>query len=336
MKKKYNFDTFRLIAAFMIVAIHTYPLTILSENIDYIFTRVLFRIAVPFFFMITGYFVLPVALKEKEKLKTYTLKITKIYGISMLIFLPLNLYNHYFSNTNWVGILKDIFVNGTFYHLWYFPALLLGIWITYYLLKIKNKRIKISVFLLLYMIGLFGDSYYGLIKNISFIEPLYHFIFYIFDYTRNGIFYAPIFLGIGYLVANKEITLEKKHKIYLFISFLLLLLEGTLLHHYGIPRHNSMYISLIPLSILLFSFLIKTKEQTNKKQRNLATWIYILHPFFIVIVRLFAKIVHLESILVENSIVHYVLVAISTTCFLLLVDYGKEWLKRKKLKERNE
>ena len=75
MKKKYNFDTFRLIAAFMIVAIHTYPLTILSENIDYIFTRVLFRIAVPFFFMITGYFVLPVALKEKEKLRKENFKL---------------------------------------------------------------------------------------------------------------------------------------------------------------------------------------------------------------------------------------------------------------------
>ena len=63
------------------------------------------------------------------------------------------------------------------------------------LLSFKNKkqRIKISVFLLLYMIGLFGDSYYGLIKNISFIEPLYHFIFYIFDYTRNGIFFALSF-----------------------------------------------------------------------------------------------------------------------------------------------
>ncbi len=333
MKKKITIDTFRIIAALMIVAIHTYPLTTINENIDYIITRVLFRIAVPFFLMVTGYFIIPASLKNKETLKKYTLKIAKIYAISILIFLPLNLYNHYFTNTSWIGILKDIFINGTFYHLWYFPALLLGLWITYFLLKIKNNKIKISSFLLLYSIGLFGDSYYGFIKDISFLEPIYHFIFSLFDYTRNGIFYTPIFLGIGYLISQKEIKIENKHKVLLVLNFILLIVEGTLLYFYEKQKHSSMYISLITLSYLLFLFLIQIKNRTSSKQRNLATWIYILHPFFIVVNRFIAKKIHLESILVKNSMIQYIAVVFSTICFIQIIDYGKQWMKKKHAKE---
>jgi len=135
MLKKLNLDIFRFIAALMIVAIHIYPLAVFNQNVDYFFTRVIFRIGVPLFLMITGFFVLPKALKDKNKLKDYTFKILKIYILSILIFLPINIYSGTFKNLDIINVLKDIFINGTMYHLWYFPALILGIWITYFLLK---------------------------------------------------------------------------------------------------------------------------------------------------------------------------------------------------------
>ena len=51
-------EIFRILAAFLVVAIHTSPLTIYSVTADFILTRVIARVAVPFFFMVTGYFVL--------------------------------------------------------------------------------------------------------------------------------------------------------------------------------------------------------------------------------------------------------------------------------------
>ena len=51
-------DYFRLIAAFMVIAIHTSPLSVRNEGIDFLITYCVGRIAVPFFFMTTGYFVL--------------------------------------------------------------------------------------------------------------------------------------------------------------------------------------------------------------------------------------------------------------------------------------
>ena len=49
-------DDFRLIAAVLVIAIHTSPLASVSAIGDFWLTRVLARIAVPFFFMVTGKF----------------------------------------------------------------------------------------------------------------------------------------------------------------------------------------------------------------------------------------------------------------------------------------
>ena len=65
---KYNgIDCFRLIAAFLIIAIHIGPLSSINNTLDFGFTYVLCRIAVPFFLMTTGYFILyPVAVEGND------------------------------------------------------------------------------------------------------------------------------------------------------------------------------------------------------------------------------------------------------------------------------
>ena len=71
-------DYFRLIAAFMVIAIHTSPLSVWNEGIDFLITYCVGRIAVPFFFMTTGYFVLaPYVLsnfKKKSPIHKYLVK----------------------------------------------------------------------------------------------------------------------------------------------------------------------------------------------------------------------------------------------------------------------
>ena len=44
-------DAFRIVAALLVVSIHTAPLSDLSPTADFILTRVVARVAVPFFFM---------------------------------------------------------------------------------------------------------------------------------------------------------------------------------------------------------------------------------------------------------------------------------------------
>ena len=319
MNKILNLDFARLIAAILIVAIHIFPFYTINTTLDFIFTHVICRIGVPLFLMITGYFVIPKALKNINVLKKYTINIIKIYLLCILLYLPINIYAGYeFSIAN---ILKDIFIEGAFYHLWYFPALILGIWILYFLVKNFKTNVVFIISIILYLIGLFGDSYYYL--NNEFFLNIYNKIFTIFDYTRNGLFYVPIFLFLGYFLNNKKT--DKTKSLYLFIVFyLLMIVEGLILHNFNLQKHDSMYLMLIPTMYFLFSFLITYKGK-NIKYRNMATTIYIFHPFFIVVVRFIAKIFNLEEILVYNNLIHYIVVVIISIIFALIINKVKKY-----------
>lgn len=74
-KKSYaGIDDFRLIAALLIVAIHTSPLASFSETGDFILTRIFARVAVPFFFTTSGFFLVSRYTYNAEKLGAFVKK----------------------------------------------------------------------------------------------------------------------------------------------------------------------------------------------------------------------------------------------------------------------
>lgn len=325
MKKQITLDKFKIICAILIIAIHTYPFLSINENLDFIFTHVFCRIGVPFFLMVTGFFVLPKALDNRKALIKYTVKIIKIYAICILLYLPINIYAGKFSGIGATGILKELFISGTFYHLWYFPALILGIWITYFLIKHLKGNIAIFICTILYIIGLFGDSYYGIAQKSDILRNIYNIIFNIFDYTRNGLFYVPIFIILGYNMKHIKLNLSKSTNIvFIFISLILMICEGAILHYFDLQKWDSMYIMLIPTMILIFNLIMQNNNENNKHLRNISTVIYIVHPISIIVVRGVAKVLKLQEIMINNSIVHYLLVVIITVLFSIVFEKIKE------------
>ncbi len=325
--KKINLDVARLLAAFMIVAIHVYPFEFLNPTLDLIITRVIFRIAVPLFLMITGFYILPKSLNNKKELIHYTIKILKLYGLCILLYLPINLYTHSFQNLTVLTFFKEICFNGTFYHLWYFPSILLGIWITFFIIKKCNWKWSAILVLILYLLGLLGDSYYGLII-LTPLKTIYETLFHLFDYTRNGIFYVPVFLWIGYSISKINPTSNPKKNGFLFLFFLMLMtLEGTILNHFGIPKHTSMYLFLLPTSYFLF-LTLKNMSQTEQKDfRNISMIIYIWHPIFILILNKLGKII--PNPIFQNSLLFYIIVSLLTYWFAWFYNKIKKTLKMK-------
>ena len=162
-------DRFRLLAAALVVAIHTSPLATCSALGDFWLTRVLGRVAVPFFLMVSGYF-----LAEKGWRNTWTFwkKTAVLYGVCVLLYLPLNLYAGQLDG----DFLRRLVTDGTFYHLWYFPGLLLGVPIARFLCR-RGLRVALPAAGLLYLIGLGGDSYYGLTAQVSALKTAYDILF---------------------------------------------------------------------------------------------------------------------------------------------------------------
>lgn len=305
-------DYFRMIAAVLIVAIHTSPLASFSATGDFIFTRIIARVAVPFFLVTSGFFLISRYSYNADKLRKFIKKTALIYAAAIVIYIPINIYNGYFSEDNLLPkIIKDIVFDGTLYHLWYLPAAIVGAVIAWYLVKQWAYRKAFAVTLVLYIVGLFGDSYYGIAENIPSLNSFYHLIFQVSDYTRNGIFFAPIFFVLGgYISDNKDKLSFKKSIIGFTTCFSLMFAEALTLHRFELQRHDSMYVFLLPSICFLFYFLMHFKGKNRAQLRTISLIIYIIYPFVIVLIRLFAKITHLQNALVENSLIHYLLVCI--------------------------
>lgn len=333
---KYNgIDCFRLIAAFLIIAIHIGPLSSINNTLDFGFTYVLCRIGVPFFLMTTGYFILyPVAVEGNDNSRFVTfLKDTLIlYVVSVILYLPVNIYSGAFNKSFSIwGIIKSFFFDGTFYHLWYLPAVLIGCIFVYLLCKKVNIKNVFIISLFLYLIGLFGDSYYGFIENIHFINSFYDIVFKVTSFTRNGIFYAPVFLVLGMVLRKVKCNMQFKSKVIFFvISMSLMLMEGLLLHYFDIQRHTSMYIFLLPSMFFFFQILLDIKGNRYKDLRNISMYIYIIHPAFIIAVRMFAKVFGSMSVLIDNSMLNYLIVSILSFLFAVIFNILFTKYKEKK------
>ncbi|OME94771.1 MULTISPECIES: acyltransferase family protein [Paenibacillus] len=347
MTSKTNYgglDWLKFFVAFLVIANHTSPVGSFNPQLDFLISGVLTRIAVPIFFMSTGFFYFRKwtgdRLHDRKALYGYLKKIGKLYATVILIYIPLNVYTGYFTNEfTLYSLLRDIIFDGTFYHLWYLPALILGILITSFLYKKMSLISFLAAAVFLYIIGLLGDSYYGSIEGTG-ISQIYDVMFHLFDYTRNGLFYAPVYLALGALVARKQTFLKNPaiNGILFMMSLDLMLLEGILLNYVGIPRHDSMYIFALPASYFLFQWAFSWKGKSNKRFREWRVWIYILHPIAIVLVRGVAKVVHLESFLIMNSLLHFVAVCLVSIAMAAAAAriYGfplKQWWQNSSSKE---
>lgn len=327
-------DYFRFIAALLIVAIHTSPLSSFSETGNFIFTRIVSRVAVPFFFMTSGFFLISRYTCNAEKLEAFIKKTTLIYGVAILLYIPINVYNGYFKMDNLLpNIIKDIVFDGTLYHLWYLPASIIGAAIAWYLVKKLNYPKALMVASVLYLIGLFGDSYYGITEKISCLNSLYTYIFQVTDYTRNGIFFAPIFFILGGFIADNRphITFGKSF-LGFAISLALMLGEAMILHHFDLQRHDSMYVFLLPCMYFLFIVILHFKGKRLVSLRTASLIIYIIHPMMIVVIRLFSKLLHIQKLFVENSIVHYFAVCLTSVVFSVVLTTMWNKYKPKKAK----
>ncbi len=310
-KKAYpDIDVFRLVAAILVVAIHTSPLTSYNGYADFLLTRVVGRVAVPFFFMVTGFFLYKEGMIQRNKLISFLKRTSLYYMGAMLLYLPINWYSGYFNSKNLGSkIIRDVLLDGTMYHLWYLPAAVLGSIIAYYTLRYLSPRGAFLLTFLLYLLGVLGDSYYGLTKSIPVLNGLYDNLFQVMDYTRNGIFFAPVFFVLGAMLKKRRCEFRMS-LIFTAVFLVLMAAEATVLKGNGFMRHDSMYLLLVPLMYFLFSLLLQRRGTQKRGFRHISLIIYIIHPLIILLIRGASKIIGIESWTVYNSLLHFLLTAV--------------------------
>ncbi len=346
-------DRFRLVGALLVAAIHTSPLTCISAEADFFLTRILARVAVPFFLMVTGQFVLPRVLEPGKRagrrLLRYLVRTGALYLACMLLYLPLGIYAGHYKDLSAAKILRMLVWDGTFYHLWYFPACMLGMALLYLLSRRLGLRSITLACGVLYLLGLSGDSYYGLTQYLPPLRSLCDLGFHVWSYTRNGLFMAPLFLLMGAhmgkcLCLNGSTPPEESSPRQfpalqristrplalaagLALSLAGMAGEAFLLRNLESLRHDSMYLLLVPVMYCLYGLLLCADCPPCPRLRRISTLVYILHPAVIVAVRVCARLPRLLP-LMEQSLLHFLAVCLLSLAAAWLLT-GLRDLRRK-------
>ena len=188
-------------------------------------------IGVTSFFIMSGFLLFrkPVG---KERIKKQIFRILKLYGCWTIVYLPLDIYKYLKDGLNFpqaiVDFVQKAIFNGTYYHMWYLPSLIVAICVVYIM---KNRRyILITVTAGLMIIGIFTDTY-----GISFPKVYYT----IFLTTRNGLFMGSFLVAIGKCLADYESKLRnlKKWKLILPVAIVALYVEGGLISKFDSEFH---------------------------------------------------------------------------------------------------
>ncbi len=217
-------------------------------------------------------------------------------------------------------------------HLWYLLALAFGM---FFIGRLMNKKINLRILfilsLLLYIIGLAGETYFGLFfdnKNA----------FYIFS-SRNGLFFAPIYLVVGIIFAYKGIKIKTSISVIFSVLFAILwAFEVIILKKADIAREYNMSLFMLPTTFFVFNFLINYKINirfSTKLLRKVSSNIYFVHMFcYIYIIPIIIKIIEIliRKEITFNSLEKYIIVILlSIATSLLIIKLQKlrgfGWLK---------
>ena len=231
-KKEYcAIDFLKFIASYMVLGIHFMIFSDVNKELDYWATQILFRLAVPFFFVASGYFMAN-KLQDKKKLAVYLKRIGITYLVYSLVYLPLILENYQKQNYTWEMCVGDFlyafFISGTYFHLWYFVAIIVASVILYVLInnaKLDDKKLLI-VTGVLYIIGTLGNAYRNIWTNVPVIDKLFSAYESVLETTRNGIFMGPLLIALGYLLRKYSNRITYRHYwLYAIVFFILMNIE---------------------------------------------------------------------------------------------------------------
>ncbi len=267
----------------MVVGQHAAFLKDFSNLGWYITVNGLFRIAVPIFLVINGFFFYSVT---KSNTKLWFKKIILLYFFWMAFYSyfwlrPTNGEQYNFTEMSLVILLG-------YHHLWYLPGMI-GAAILVFLFRNFHPSLLLVTAIVCFLIGL-AIQYIGnyhLIEN-QLIDKRIHYLWV----YRNFLFFSFPFFALGFLI-NKiglgRTIISKKLLLVSILGLILLLLESLINFNY-LPEYYGFdfFASLLVVCPALFLFFIKVELLGNSKvMAQYSTAIYFIHPFFISVIHKF-------------------------------------------------
>lgn len=333
-------DYFRLICAIGVVALHLDPFYDVNEYVDFFIGSFLARLCVPYFFLLSGFF-LRDKLSDWSRLSKYLKNLIKLYVVYTVVSFPM-IFRSFKDNgktmlEDAVFFLRNFFLVGSYGQLWYFLALIFAVAFLYVMTsKFKvSENTMIIIMIFLYLIGLFYRVYDKPIRDS--IEKIRIITLYddIFKTSRNGLFFGAPLVYLGNLVWKKDVKVNRRKCAFLFAISLILLLLEAIFARYVIGTSQLDMLLILPATSVLFLILVLSKNMNCKGQkfalwcRRISVYIFGLHLFVFFCVKRILERMEISP----NSLCKFCIVLVANVMlgiiftFLSKSKYGK-WIEK--------
>ena len=297
--RQYNsIDLFKFLCSILVVMIHVKPFgNVDSKSLlaycNFGIQNYLARIAVPFFFVSSGFLLYRKTSYNHfyaTNSRKYVFRMLRLYLIWTLIYFPLS-FRGFFKDGKGtlhavLAYLRNLVFTGSYTQLWYFPALIFAVCLISYLLYkgVKPKVILIIAFGF-YTIGLLAQSWFGLIVPLKNSVPevwnALKYIKKIIVTTRDGLFEGFFFVSLGMYFSYFDIKIPSNKTLPLFFfSMFAMGVEVFVLQYAGFIRGHDMYFFLVPATFFFFLYILRLQLPDNavyKKMRVLSSLIFYSH-----------------------------------------------------------
>ena len=302
-----NLDLFRFLSSISIIVLHARPFFTVSYEIDMAINNIIGRICVPFFFFISGYFAAKQEQKKPDYIRSYIRSMIPVYLLWSAVYLPwsLSLAAPYIQQVSGLlctiglptaiqnllllllvplAVIVALLYSGVYYHLWYFPALLLSMLVLRWWKRKYSLRGLLTVSFVLLLFGA-TETYYGFCGQ--FFQSLLHYYYAVFFTTRNFLFFALFYVTLGYWMGKQEQPASSLCFLKLLLSIAALVGEGMLLQTTQ-RLDSNILLACVPLVYYLFSCLLYTNIHVPQLSeipfRAISKYYYLVHPLMILFV----------------------------------------------------
>ena len=285
-----SIDIFRFVCAIMVVAIHTHPFADVNKELGYIFTQIIPRIGVPFFFAVAGFFYTQKLEKGQESFLPYIKRLLITYFIWSCFYYIIDFAQGGYLNLKEfvISCVYQFVITGSHYHFWFFPALIFAVCLTTLMFKVKYNKVIVPLSIILYIVGCLGSSYYELGIHVPILGKL--FMISQFSLIRRILLMGFPFFTCGYLVYKIKDkifgAISNKSLLIIWIAVTIIWLAEigmviALRWQNNIIITEGLYLLVVVTLVLLLRNPLPKYKSFSNKSRVLANFTYYSHPFWI-------------------------------------------------------
>lgn len=280
-------DLAKYIASIFIIGIHTGFFSDINQTLAFVFQNIIFRTAVPFFAVCTGFFLLPRLCDTKKRNRStffgHEKKLIIMYavwsGLYLLYSIPQWLRTGWFSAAAFLDYFVAALQNGSHYHLWYLLGMIYALPIAYLILPYLTRRKALISSGVLYLIWLLFYSYRWLLPKS--IGQIFCIMDYSFAASAAVFLLLPLML-LGWAMNGVPDPKRRNSRLGLLFSLGLLTIEAFFINNKGYDKCSYLIFS-YSTACFLFQAIkgIRLSAEKMADLGKISMIVYCVHPMIV-------------------------------------------------------